>query len=331
MTVVKAIFTHFFTFLMSFVITLIPYAGHTKNEIKTISDDCKLNVSMISDTHIEMTDIFRQIFLKNGLKNISNAVSPVDAVLIDGDLTNYADEQSLERYYSIISKYSSVPVINVAGNHDIGHAGDRNVTDISRQQAKENFINYNNAYMGVEDNDVYYSYEVNGYKFIVLGDESIGAGHFDTISMSDEQLKFLDDELKDATANELPVFVCCHWPIENINGEDIIGPGSGSEVWGYDRHSIMKNYKNVFYISGHMHTGVKATLVEKLYGISSVEQHDGVTYINLPCYGIVNMFGLPWSGTGIQLEVYDDEVVFRPINYLTKNWYENSVYHIALD
>lgn len=330
MTVVKAIFTHFFTFIMSFVITLIPYAGHTKNELKTLDEDCKLNIALISDTHIETTDVFRQIFLKQGLKNISNATSPVDAVVVDGDLTNYADEPSLDLYYNIIKDYSTVPVINVAGNHDIGHAGDRGVTDISRQQAKANFIRYNNEYMGTTDNDVYYTYEVNGYKFIVLGDESIGAGHFDTISMSDEQLQFLDDELAESSASGLPVFVCCHWPIEGINAEDIVWPGSGIETWRYDLHSILKKYENVFYISGHMHTGVKATLVDKLFKVSSVERVDDVTYINLPCYGIVNMFGLPWSGTGAQLEIYDDEVVYRPINYLTSNWYENSVYHIEL-
>lgn len=330
MTVVKAIFTHFFAFIMSFVITLVPYGGRQANVLKTLNDDCKLNLAMISDTHIEMTDIFRQVFLIQGLKNISKAESHADAVLVDGDLTNYADEDSLSRYYDIIKKYSSSPVINVAGNHDIGHAGDRGVTDISRQQAKENFIRYNNEYMGVEDQDVYYSLEINGYKFIVLGDESIGAGHFDTISMSDEQLDFLRNELAEGTANGLPVFVCCHWPIEAINGEDVIWPGSGIETWRYDLHSIMKEYDNVFYISGHMHTGVKATLVEKWFDLCNAEQVDGVTYINLPCYGIVNMFGLPWPGTGAQLEVYENEVVFRPLCYLTQNWYENAVYSFEL-
>ncbi|MBQ7654850.1 MAG: metallophosphoesterase, partial [Clostridia bacterium] len=295
-----------------------------------LNEDCRLNISMMSDTHLEMTDIFRQVFLIKGLKNISKAQSPVDAVLIDGDLTNYADEDSLARYYNIIKKYSVPPVISVAGNHDIGHAGDRNVTDISRAQAKENFIRYNNEYRGTPGNDVYYSLEINGYKFIVLGDESIDGGHFDTISMSEQQLQFLDSELAAGTKEGKPVFVCCHWPIEGINGEDVVWPGSGIEKWRYDIHSILKEYDNVFYISGHMHTGIKATLVDKLFGLSNAEQVDGVTYLNLPTYGIINMFGLFWSGTGAQLEVYDDEVVFRPICYLTQNWYENSVYHFEI-
>ena len=55
-----------------------------------------------------------------------------------------------------------------------------------------------------------------------------------------------------------------------------------------------------------------------------------MTYINLPTYGIVNWFGVPWSGTGAQLEVYADKVVFRPRSFLTGHWYVNSAYTFAL-
>ena len=47
-------------------------------------------------------------------------------------------------------------------------------------------------------------------------------------------------------------------------------------------------------------------------------------------YGIINWFGVPWSGTGAQLEVYADKVVFRPRSFLTGHWYVNSTYTFEL-
>ena len=66
------------------------------------------------------------------------------------------------------------------------------------------------------------------------------------------------------------------------------------------------------------------------YNISCVETVNGVTYISLPTYGLVNSFGDPVFGTGMQLEVYDDQVVIRPRNFITNAWYTNSVYTIDL-
>lgn len=329
MSVVNAILTNFTAFLMSFILTVFPYAGLQLPVINTEKDDCKLVVEMISDTHLEEKELFRQWFLKRGLKNLQNADIDIDAVLVAGDLTNYADEPSLAKYFEIIKEYSPAPVISAAGNHDIGHAGDRDKTDISREEAKANFIKYNNEYMGTNNEDNYYATEINGYKFIVLGDIVYDGGHWDAMDMGDEQLQFLDRELASAKKGQ-PVFVCSHWPIDDINGENIIWPDSGIDLECNPVKDIFEKYDNVFYISGHMHAGIKSTVVAEKYGLASVEQVNGVTYISLPTYGIVNMFGDLISGTGMQLEVYDDEVVIRPRNFITNKWYTNSVYHIDI-
>ena len=336
MAVVKAIFSNFTAFIMAIVLTLIPYKGISLPVIDTLEEDCNLTVEMISDTHLEASEYFRQLFLVCGLKNLQNAQCDIDAVLVDGDLTNYADDASTAKYFEIVKKYSPAQVISVAGNHDIGHAGDRDKTDMTREEAYANYLKYRNEATGRNDTTNYYSTEINGYKFIILGDEVIDGGHWDAVSMSDEQLAFLDSELAEGTKDGKPVFVCCHWPLYDTNGEQTVWPDSGipttavDEEDGYDIAQILEKYSNVFWISGHMHSGVKADAVEELYGLSSAEQINGVTYLNLPTFGIVNSFGLPQSGTGAQLEVYDDEVVFRPRNFLTNNWYENAEYHFEL-
>ena len=330
MTVVKAIFSNFLAFLMAFFLTALPYNGVELPVIDTAKDDCLLVAEMLSDTHLEANELIRQSFLKVGLKNLSRAKADVDAVVIAGDLTNYADEPSLAKYYDILKNYSPVKALSAAGNHDIGHAGDRDVTDITREEAKANFIRYNNEYLGIEAEDTYYSYEVKGYKFIVLGDICKDGGHWDAMDIGEEQMAFLDSELAAATADGKPAFVVCHWPVDDINGEATIWPGSGIELEVNDVKSVMEKYDNVFYISGHMHAGIKSTAVDEYFDLATVETVNGVTYINLPTYGIVNMFGDPVSGTGIQLEVYDNEVIVRPRNFITNGWYTNSVYTIEL-
>lgn len=321
-------------FLMALFMTMVPYNGIKAPVLKTEEENCRLNMSMISDTHIEKNEILRKVFLKTGLRNMGRAKVQVDAILVDGDLTNYADEDSLAIYYDIISKYapSTAKVITVAGNHDIGHAGDRGVTDITREEALANVIKYHNSYYGDNTTANYYAMDINGYRFIILGDEVVDGGHWDAVSMTDEQLQFLDDQLAEGTKEGKPVFVCCHWPFDGVNGEDTIWDGSGTEPHEdpYRMLSILERYKNVFYISGHMHGGIRCTKVADKYNMPMAEKVNGVTYLNLPTFGIVNWYGITWSGTGAQLEVYDGKVIFRPVNYLTCNWYANSEYSFDL-
>lgn len=313
-------------FLMSIFMTALPYMGITAPTLKTKEEDCLLNVSMISDLHLEEKEAFRKIFLKAGLKSMNKAKSPIDAILVTGDLTNYGDEASLAIYYDIMKNETDIPVVTVAGNHDIGHVGDRDVTNITREEALANVIRYHNDYAGTNDTTNYYTQYINGYKFIVIGDEVIDGGHWDAISMTQEQLDFIDRELAAEEGSGKPVFVCSHWPIKGTNGEPVIWDDCGIDPAEYDVKSILEKYTNVYFISGHMHGGIKSKFIEEQYDLSCAEQINGVTYISLPTYGIINQYGIPWSGTGAQLEVYADKVIFRPRNYLTGFWYLNSEY-----
>lgn len=330
MAVVKAIFSNFGAFLMAIIMILIPTNGIELPILNTSEENCLLNVELISDTHIEEKEMLRYAFLEIGLKNLKRSKAPVDALVVTGDLTNYADEPALARFYEAVRNNFDGQAIIAAGNHDIGHVGDRDVTNITREQAKANVIKYYNDYSGRDLSTNYYSETVNGYKFIVLGDDVVNGGHWDEMDMTPEQLEFLDAELADGTKDGKPAFVCCHWPVDHINGQDTIWPDSGIDLSINDVKSIMEKYPNVYYISGHMHAGIKSSAYGEMYGLKTAEQVNGVTYISLPTYGIVNMFGNPLSGTGAQLEVYADKVVFRPRNFLTGKWYTNSNYEFEI-
>ena len=320
---IRRILQHFGAFVMSVILTLLPSAGIVLPTIETKYDDCLLNVPMLSDTHIEYWEPFRQGFLRCGLRNLRASRSRIDAVLLDGDLTNYGDVQSMDSVYAICEKYRVADtMLLVNGNHDIGHVEDRDHNDV-----RADLIARYNAFAGTQYDKIYYSTVVNGYTFVVLCDKG---DRWDYCKISETQLAFLDAELARGTADGKPVFVCCHWPIEGTHSEDVVWPDSGLDLEGQDVQAVLEKYKNVFYISGHMHAGIKSRAVEERYGLSSAEQKNGVTYLNLPTYGLVNWFGYPWSGTGAHLEVYADKVLFRPRSFLTGHWFVNSEYTFEL-
>ncbi len=329
MSVAQSIFANLGAFLLAIIMTWIPYAGIELPVIDDKKEGSLLTAELISDPHIEMTEYLRPEFLKAGFRNMKYAKNDIDVMVVAGDLTNYADEPSLAYYYELIRK-SPVPVITAAGNHDIGHVGDRDVTNITREEALANVIRYANEYYGTNYEHNYYSRDVEGYKFIVLGDEVINGGHWDAMDMSPEQIAFLDSELAEATKDGKPVFVICHWPVDGINGQEIIYPDSAIDLAVNDIKTVMEKYENVFYISGHMHGGIRCTWVGEKYDMPIVEQVNGVTYVSLPTYGIVNMYGLLQAGTGMQMEVYEDEVLFRPRNFITNQWFTNAAYTIEL-
>lgn len=330
MSVAQSIFANLGAFLMAIIMTWIPYAGIELPVIDDKKEGSLMTAELISDPHVEMTEYLRPEFLKAGFRNMKYAKNDIDLMVVAGDITNYADEPSLAYYYEIIKEHSPVPVITAAGNHDIGHVGDRDVTNITREEALANFIRYSNEYYGTNHEHNYYSMDVEGYKFIVLGDEVINGGHWDAMDMTAEQIAFLDSELAEATKEGKPAFVICHWPVDGINGQEIIYPDSAVDLSVNDIKTVMEKYKNVFYISGHMHGGIRCTWVGEKYDMPIVEQVNGVTYVSLPTFGIVNMYGLLQAGTGMQMEVYEDEIIFRPRNFITNQWFTNAAYTIEL-
>lgn len=323
--------TKTFAFLLSFFVTLVPFKGFADGWFEAKEpDSVKLNAALVSDVHIDPYAPWRTTYFLTALHNLQTADTKVDVMLSDGDITNYADYDSLIEYYNAIEKRATFPVITVAGNHDIGHAGDRNVVTYSREDAKNNFIYYHNLYTGDNLTTTYWSQEINGYKFIVLGDEVINGGHWDGMTMSKTQIDWLESEL-DSVTDGTPVFVCCHWPADGTTGERIIWTGSGIDFEENPIREILESHTNVVYISGHMHGGVRAAAVGNYFEIPMAEKVNGVIYLSLPTFGIVNQYGLPWAGTGAMMEVYEDRIEFRPVNFCDHNWYETAAYTLFFD
>ncbi len=309
------------TVLVSLLLTVFPNSELLKGmdilELATEKENCRLNAALVSDIHIDVDWPIGEWIWANGLNDLRYSVDPVDALIVSGDLTNYGDGPSIESFFNIMAEKNSAAYwVTAMGNHDVGH-----VEDTTQEGARQRFVDlYNNLNPSGEQIDkAYYKLDVNGYRFVVLCDD--GDDTWDCPDMSTEQLQFLDDSLAEAADRGLPMFVVCHVPVEGVNGQDVIWPDGGLDDNSDAVQAILEKYENVFFISGHVHTGINGPLVETVFGFSCVETINGVNYVNLPTYMIINRYGVPWGGMGFQMEVYDDEVLFRARNYGSSKWY----------
>ncbi len=306
------------SFLLALIMTLVPFVGReAKNP-----DEALLNVSIISDTHLDARLPGGKLNLEFGLRDMNKFDN--DAIVHVGDITNYGDEASVKYFYDIMQENCDAENWVVAtGNHEIGHP-----EEFTNEEARQNFIKYHNEYTGQGIENAYYSVDVDGYTFIVLCDQS--EDNWDSCDIYEDQIAFLDAELARGTEEGKPVFVVCHVPVEGANGQDIIYEDGGLDEYSDAVKNTMEKYKNVFFISGHVHTGINGYISKALFDISCVETENGVTYVNLPTYGIVNRYGIPWNGMGFQMEVYEDEVIFRARKFNTSRWYGFYEFNIDL-
>lgn len=291
---VIAVISNILTIIFTFTSLFGGAIEHSnENPIKFVDpDSCKLSFVALADTHIRDT-AFQPHLFECGLEDIDNAEKPFDALIIAGDITEAGDGPSYDITWDCLanSEIGKKPVLLATGNHDIR---------LAYEYQTEMIMNKAGEYLGIEIDKPYYSYEINGYKFIVLGSDE---WQLEKARISDEQLAFIDSELTEADGQ--PAFVVCHQPLANTHGLP--------EVWkngdlGEDSEAVREvlvKHKNVFYLNGHLHDGVYEKSLEVL------DEENGVYSINLPSFGKENDYGkYLQTGLGTYVEVYEYSVVF---------------------
>jgi len=155
--------------------------------------------------------------------------------------------------------------------------------------------------------------------------------------ISDEQLDWLAAEMEKASEDGLPIFVICHWPINQTHGlpetwgeEDMEPDDGGIGDQSARAEEILKAYKNVFMISGHIHSGFSNESQNNINGYVSVESDGSFHSINLPSYMYMTFRGRIANGTGFTFEVYENEVVIRARSFSAGVWYTDYNWTIEL-
>ena len=304
------------------------FGGTFSRSLKPIDPDkVKLNFAALSDIHLTDSS-FRQMILELGLQDFDNAKSKLDAVLFCGDNTDGGQKEQYERLASSIAKYDIAKNILFAnGNHDTW--SEEGTYDL----AKTYFTYYASKITGMDIQNEFYSKKINGYTFIVLGSQwRLTAAYF-----TDEQLDWLAEQMEVASADGKPIFVISHWPINQTHGLPFTFEGTTSDPTkgGMGMNSdavndILQRYKNVFLISGHIHSGFSNEPFGKNRDYASIEKVGNVWSVNLPSYMYPSLHGHMMNGTGFVFEVYEDDVVIRARNFVFGMWLDQYRKNIEL-
>ncbi len=296
----------FFLRAVAAVITffmLIPAGqGNTGQYDVKSPETCRLNFSVLSDSHIEGNNYARYKVFANSLQNVKRNKSGNDAVVFLGDNTmNCQNIENLLFHGAVSAILPDEKILPVIGNHDLGNGEGDYKTLQSR------WYDYTGAFFGRQLEHPYYYEVIDGYYFIVLGPESQGVyGMY----ISDEQYEWLEGVLAEAAKGDKPVFVFSHYPADDA--EDADGNPSSRLT---DILTAFNREHSVFGFVGHTHM--------PLYLFWSFHD-DGYPEIYLP--RLTQLAGngdneiYDESGVGVEVEVYDNEVIVRGRNFYKGEW-----------
>ncbi|MBE6715870.1 MAG: hypothetical protein E7573_03020 [Ruminococcaceae bacterium] len=262
--------------------------------------EIRFSFAAIADTHLPNRESAEKN-LENAFLDVMNSEDRVDALFLAGDIADYGFKSEYERFFRVFHKYKNeLKLFVTMGNHDARF--------FFRTASK--IVNANiEKLLGINlHGKTYYSYEIKGYKIIVLCTEK---AVLEKAYISPEQTSFLDSELKKGTAEGKPCFVMCHQPFAFTHGLPEVWKTGDMGEQNDEVRAIMEKYKNVFYINGHLHGGV-CDYVEEI-----LNKSNNVISLSIPGYRKENNFGITDAGVGYMCEVYSDKVIFRARNFLT--------------
>ncbi len=302
----KILFALFGAFMSLFFMINGPYVAPSKDtpiDVKYPGEE-KAVMALVADPQVSNYMFERYPVFTAACEDLHNAQCNIDALIAAGDITENAFAVEYQLVYDGFSGLDS-RYIMASGNHDIRLRMYKN--------SLRAFAGLTNALNEDEAMDSYhYSQTVNAYKVIVLGSDRT---ELERAYISDEQLEWLDDEV--AAENGKPTFVVLHQPLKDTHNEknafgSITKAGGHVGEQSIAIKKILSKYKNVFLISGHLHSG---------FGPDSYNYVDGIHCINVPSMAIENKDGTyNDAGTGYIMEVYEKKVIFRARDFAQGTW-----------
>lgn len=295
-----------------------PPSSDTPIEV-TVEGEAKAVMAIMADPQISFYSPARYSVFKAVMQDLKNSSSDFDALIGVGDITENA---TFADYSLIKAELAGLDAryILASGNHDIRVR--------FYKQSLHAFSKLANTLNGDEAmNSYHYCERIGDYKVIVLGSDKT---KLEQAYISAEQLTWLDAEI--AAENGRPTFVILHQPLKDTHNE-MNAFGSITKAGGHvgqqsaDIQNILAKYKNVFLITGHLHSG---------FGPDSYNNVDGIHCVNVPSAAIVNKDGTyNNAGTGYIMEVYGDKVIFRARDFALGTWVADTTgdksYDIAIE
>ncbi len=277
-------------------------------------DNVRVSFASIADTHL-IDKESATVNLNNFFEDLKNSKNKIDAVLMAGDITDYGRKCEYKRFFNVFDKYKNdFKLFVTMGNHDVRFIYGRNQKIIMKKA--EEYLNINT------NKKSFYSYDINGYTFIVIGTEK---RVLEKAHITKEQMDFLDKELARGTKDGKPAFVMCHQAFAETHGLPEVWKTGDMGEQSDDVRAVMEKYKNVYFINGHLHGGVFEKTLEVL------NEKNGVYSLSIPGYRKENNFGYTDCGVGYYCEVYDNKVIFTARKFIEGKRVDADFSHFEFD
>lgn len=316
-------FSKLFALLLSIYYLFTPYvAPSTDDPIDVLDSSVKLTYTLWADPQISNYMPEREPRFRAAAEDLGNASTDIDALILVGDIA----ENGLQCEYEVVTNHLADSGVKnylfAVGNHDVRLRLYKQV--VSRFTEFQNNLN-DKAESDLAIDKLNYTYEINGYTFIVMGTDRT---EFEESYFGEEQLKWLDSTLAAKAKDGKPVFVIIHQPLALTHGLPLTWGNGTNKKAGHvgeqsdELEAIMNKYKNVIMLNGHLHTGLGQYNYEKVGNFHS---------INVPSTSIVNKDGeYNDAGTGYMVEVYAEKVVFRARDFAKGTYLPDYDIEIAL-
>ena len=299
---IKSVFLRAVSVIVASVMVLFCAAAPGESYDVKDPENCKLNFTVISDSHIESTNITRYKVYERSLLDVTKNRSGNAAVVFLGD--NTMNGQVLENmlfHGTAALLLKDQKVLPVMGNHDIGNGeGDY-------EKLQNRWYDFTKAFFDKDLDHPYYYEVIDGYYFIVLGMEDQLVYE---MTMTDAQFTWLENVLAEAAESGKPVFVFSHYPADDALDEQGNSTGRLTEMLAeYNKEH------DLFSFVGHTHM--------PMYLFWSFHDSDGYPEIYLP--RITSLSGdddtvSDDTGVGVEVEIYENEVVVRARDFYRSEW-----------
>lgn len=305
-----------------------------------LTGDPLVSFHLVSDIHTNGKDSENGRNFKTGLINMKEMNPRADALISCGDNTEYGQEWEVKDFFDLLKENNPVAEKNgkimiTMGNHDV--RGENSGNNWVTTPITENHGWWSNAYRYYMQNNkdfmpdmpdeltgeekTYFDYWINGYHFIVLNEENSPK---DQASVTEDQLIWLEEKLGEGENgehpfdSEKPVFVFVHQSLEDTHQHSGLYQGFGSA--DARMKEILSRYPQTVLCTGHIHNGFgTAEVIERSYG----------TMADVPSFKETEAWNdSREKGSGYEVYVYEDEIVFRAADFLKGEWLPEHDYSI---
>lgn len=274
--------------------------------------EANMSFHIISDTHVKGETGTEAYNFAKGLQDMKEINPSASAFLTAGDNTQNGTSGEVNAFFKILEENHPLTdgkTMIALGNHDV--RGKSGWVDYPSEEhpfwstAYNLYMTNNDKYMPETEGKTYFDYWVEGYHFIVLNPENSAK---DTAYLSDEQVAWLDEKLSEKEDMSRPAFVIIHQALRDTHWRSLAYNGFGPHDEAVKE--VLAKHPQTIWMSGHIHNGLGVTeAVERPYG----------TMVDLPAF-TGSAYGMTDKGTGYEVYVYDDEVLFRARNFVTSTW-----------